>query len=134
MVFSSLTGLITVSAGPGISSDSSALPVCCVFVSPGLALQFSLPHLCTSSFYLTPLVGKVPANAGFLGPFKTFKCTLLEQKILLITGFTHIRLETLGSVKFSAVNQQTPKEGEVCSEKFTGELIPNVPTVVAYHC
>ena len=60
--------------------------------------------------------------------------TLLEQKILLITGFTHIRLETLGSVKFSAVNQQTPKEGEVCSEKFTGELIPNVPTVVAYHC
>ena len=60
--------------------------------------------------------------------------TLLEQKILLITGFTHIRLETLGSVKISAVDQQTPKEGEVCSEKFTGELIPNVPTVVAYHC
>ena len=29
--------------------------------------------------------------------------TLLEQKILLITGFTHIRLETLGSIKFSAV-------------------------------
>ena len=67
-------------------------------------------------------------------PRHDFTLDLLEQKILLITGFTHIRLETLGSVEISAVNQQTPKEGHVCSEKFTGELIPNVPTVVAYHC
>ena len=37
--------------------------------------------------------------------------TLLEQKILLITGFAHIRLVTQGSIEFSAVNQQAPKEG-----------------------
>ena len=79
-----------------------------------------------------PMQGRV--SDGSPGAPHDSRFTLLEQKILLITGFTRIRLETLGSVKFSAVNQQTPKEGEVCSEKFTGELIPNVPTVVAYHC
>ena len=79
-------------------------------------------------------VAKLLQTGLHLAHLVTTIFTLPEQKILQITGSTHIRLEILGSVKFSAVNQQTPKEREVRSEKFTGELIPNVPTVVAYHC
>ena len=76
---------------------------------------------------LTPNRHTAAVSIDFTRTAWQSRFTLLEQKILLITGFTHIRLETLGSVEISAVDQQTPKEGEVYSEKFTGELIPKRP-------
>ena len=69
MVFSSLTGLITVSAGPGISSDSSALDLQYLFVAYLLLLvwPYYLPYPTFDLFCLSDPPGRQSARkCGFL--------------------------------------------------------------------